>query len=75
MLYRAQYFIIVWLLSLLVTVLFGVKLMGILLICGAVLILGAEVCAFLGIMGYKKLKKELTDKVKEYFGEEALRKL
>ncbi|MGN0637177.1 MAG: hypothetical protein ACI4J0_02300 [Huintestinicola sp.] len=75
MMYRVHYFIIVWLLTLLVTVLFGIKLMGIFLIAGAVLILGTEVCAFLGIMGYKKLRKELTDEEKNFFGEEMLKKL
>ena len=59
----------------LVTVLFGTKLMGIFLFAGAILVLAAEVCAFLGIMGYKKLKKGLTDEEKEFFGEEMLRKL
>lgn len=75
MMYRVQYFIIVWLLTVLSAVLFSVKLMGILLIAGAVLVLGAEICAFLGIMGYKKLRKELSDEEKEFFGEEMLRKL
>lgn len=75
MMYRVHYFILVWLLTLLVTVLFGTKLMGIFLFGGAVLLLAAEVCAFLGIMGYKKLRKELTDEEKEFFGEEMLKKL
>lgn len=75
MMYRVQYFLIIWLLTVLVAVFFSVKLMGILLLAGAILILCLEICAFLGIMGYKKLRKELTDDEKAFFGEEMLRKL
>lgn len=75
MMYRVHYFLIVWILTVLAAVFFSLKLMAILLLAGALLILGVEICAFLGIMGYKKLRKELTEEEKDFFGEEMLRKL
>lgn len=75
MLYRIHYFLIVWIVMLLVTVLFGVQLMGILLIFGEALLLAVEISSFLGVMGFKKLKNMLTDEEKEFFGEDILKKL
>lgn len=75
MFYRVHFFLLVWVTMLLITALFGVKLMGVFLLVGTIAILLVETVAFLGVIGFKKLKKELTDEEKEFFGEEMLKKI
>ena len=75
MFYRVHYFTIVWVAMILLTIMFGVKMLGVMLLVGTAAILLIEVVAFLGIIGFKKLKKELTDEEKEFFGEDMLKKL
>ena len=75
MLYRIQYFLIVWILMLLAVLFFGTVMMGVLLIAGKILLLAVEVVTFLGIISFKKLRNELTDEEKEYFNDELLSKL
>ena len=75
MFYRVHFFLLVWVAMLLITALFGVKLMGVFLLVGTIAILLVEVVAFLGILSFKSLKKELTDEEKEYFGEDLLKKI
>ena len=75
MLYRIQYFLIVWILMLLAVLFFGTVMMGVLLIAGTILLLAVEVVTFLGIVSFKKLRNELTDEEKEYFNDELLSKL
>lgn len=75
MFYRVHYFTIVWIAMILLTIMFGVKMLGVMLLVGTAAILLIEVVAFLGIIGFKKLKKELTDEEKEFFGEDMLKKL
>ncbi len=75
MFYRVHFFLLVWVAMLLITALFGVKLMGVFLFVGTIAILLVETVAFLGIIGFKNLKKELTDEEKEFFGEEMLKKI
>lgn len=75
MLYRVYYFILVWIVMILITTLFSLKLLGIFLLVGTAAILLVEVVAFLGVMGFKKLKNELTDEEKDFFGEDMLKKL
>ncbi|MBQ5320010.1 MAG: hypothetical protein J6K17_13020 [Oscillospiraceae bacterium] len=73
MFYRVHFFLLVWVAMLLITTLFSVKLMGVFLLIGTIVVLLVETVAFLGILGFKNLKKELTDEEKEYFGEEMLK--
>ncbi len=75
MFYRVHFFLLVWVAMLLITTLFGVKLMGVFLLVGTIAVLLVETVAFLGILSFKNLKKELTDEEKEYFGEELLKKI
>lgn len=75
MFYRVHYVLLVWAVMLLITVLAGIKLMGIFLLTGTIVILMTETVAFLGIIGFKNLKKELTDEEINYFGEELLKKI
>lgn len=75
MFYRVHFFLLVWVAMLLITTLFGVKLIGVFLLVGTIAVLLVETVAFLGILSFKNLKKELTDEEKEYFGEELLKKI
>lgn len=75
MFYRVYYFVIVWVAMILVTTMFSLKVLGVMLLIGTVAILLVEAVAFLGVIGFKKLKKELTDEEKEFFGEDMLKKL
>ena len=75
MFYRVHLFLLVWVAMLLITALFSVKLMGVFMFLGTIFVLLIETVAFLGILGYKKLRKELTEEEKEYFGEELLKKI
>lgn len=75
MFYRVHFFLLVWVAMLLITTLFSIKLMGIFLLCGTIVVLLVETVAFLGILGFKNLKKELTDEEKEFFGEEMLKRI
>lgn len=75
MFYRVHFFLLVWVAMLLITALFGVKLMGVFILVGTIAILLVETVAFLGVIGFKNLKKELTDEEKEFFGEEMLKKI
>lgn len=75
MFYRVHFFLLVWVAMLLVTTLFSVKLMGVFVLVGTTALLLVETVAFLGILGFKNLRKELTAEEKEYFGEEMLKKI
>lgn len=75
MFYRVHFFLLVWVAMLLVTTLFSVKLMGIFVLVGTIALLLVETVAFLGILGFKNLRKELTAEEKEYFGEEMLKRI
>lgn len=75
MFYRVQYFITLWIVMILLTTLFSLKLLGVFLLAGTAPLLLVETVAFLGVMGFKKLKKELTDEEKEFFGEDMLKKI
>lgn len=75
MFYRVHFFLLVWVAMLLVTTLFRVKLMGVFVLVGTIALLLVETVAFLGILGFKNLRKELTAEEKEYFGEEMLKKI
>lgn len=75
MFYRVHFFLLVWVAMLLVTTLFSVKLMGVFVLVGTIALLLVETVAFLGILGFKNLRKELTAEEKEYFGEEMLKRI
>jgi len=75
MFYRVHFFLLVWVAMLLITALFGVKLVGVFMLVGTIVVLLVETVAFLGILGFKNLKKELTNEEKEYFGEEMLKRI
>lgn len=75
MFYRVHFFLLVWVAMLLITTLFGIKLMGVFLLVGTAALLLIEVVSFLGVLAFKNLKKELTDEEKEYFGEDMLKKI
>ncbi len=75
MLFRLYYFLIVWIVMLLIAVFFGTTLMMILLFAGTILILAVETVAFLGIISFKKLRKELSDEDVERLGEDLLNRL
>lgn len=75
MFYRVHFFLLVWVAMLLITTLFGVKLMGVFIFVGTIAVLLVETVAFLGILAFKNLKKEVTDEEKEYFGEDLLKKI
>lgn len=75
MFYRVHFFLLVWVAMLLITALFGIKLMGVFLLVGTIFVLLVETVAFLGILSFKNLKKELTDEELEYFGEDLLKKI
>lgn len=75
MFYRIQYLTIIWMLMLLVTMFFGMKLMIFFLFVGALALFAVEAVAFLGIMSFRKLKGDLTEEEKERIGEEILNKL
>lgn len=75
MFYRVHFFLLVWVAMLLVTTLFSIKLMGVFVLVGTIAVLLVETVAFLGILGFKNLRKELTDEEKEYFGEEMLKRI
>ena len=75
MFYRVHFFLLVWVAMLLVTTLFSVKLMGVFVLVGTIALLLVETVAFLGIIGFKNLRKELTAEEKEYFGEEMLKRI
>ncbi len=75
MFYRVQFFLLVWVAMILITALFGIKLMSALLLIGTIVILLVEIVAFLGVIGFKNLKNELTDEEKKYFGEDLLKKI
>ncbi|MBQ8786994.1 MAG: hypothetical protein IJZ61_05115, partial [Oscillospiraceae bacterium] len=75
MFYRVHFFLLVWIAMLLITTLSSIKLMGVFLLVGTIAVLLVETVAFLGVISFKNLKKELTEEEKEYFGEEMLKKI
>ncbi len=75
MFYRVHFFLLVWVAMLLITTLFSIQLLGIFLLIGTIAVLLVETVAFLGVLGFKNLRKELTDEEKELFGEDMLKKL
>ena len=75
MFYRVHFFLLVWVAMLLITTLFSVKLMGVFVLVGTIAVLLVETVSFLGILGFKNLKKDLTDEEKEYFGEDMLKRI
>ena len=75
MFYRVHFFLLVWVAMLLIVTLFSIKLMSLLVLVGTIIILLVEAVAFLGVISFKKLRDELTEEEKEYFGEEMLKRI
>lgn len=75
MLYRIQYFLIIWVLMILCVLLFGTVMLGIFLFAGTLLLLAVETVAFLDLLSFKKAADMLSEEETECFGENLINKL
>lgn len=75
MLYRVQYFLIIWVLMILCVILFGTIMLEIFFFAGTLLLLAVETVAFIDLLAFKKAADKLTEEEINCFGEDFIKSL
>lgn len=75
MLYRVQYFLIIWVLMILCVLFFGTVMLEIFFFAGALLLMAIETVAFLDILAFKKASDKLTEEEMNCFGEDFIKSI